>query len=329
MATSPNGHTPGSHGSAPVRSDHWPSGMVLWKRGSTHQWGPPVLSHPRRRTADRQTYRQGHLSRTVDIAPDVAMNIKRASAAPWRSPSHGKAPTSRSHTPRGGKGSLRRGGRAQGGTHAGRPLPPRWLPRCCPECARRVRQCRGGGARHRFPDDPESLGEINDNEWDCTFRPTIGAYLHLVKAVLPPTGPIWIPLTPPTMPAERVESVGSQLLLNRAIRSPELAPIYVPLASHEASYVPGARIAVIGGNPILWTPRPGTVSAAGHPRPGRCFSTKIPSRPPGQRGNFRLGGPRDPGGQRHREQPAHRHHRAAGRGRPRASNVLKFPGPDG
>jgi len=31
----------------------------------------------------------------------------------------------------------------------------------------------------------------------------------------------------------------------------ELAPVYVLLASDEASYVSGARVAVTGGNPIL------------------------------------------------------------------------------
>jgi NAD(P)-dependent dehydrogenase (short-subunit alcohol dehydrogenase family) len=64
-------------------------------------------------------------------------------------------------------------------------------------------------------------------------------------------GPIWTPLIPSTMPEEKVESFGQQVPLERAGQPAELAPVYVMLASDEASYVSGARIAVTGGNPIL------------------------------------------------------------------------------
>jgi NAD(P)-dependent dehydrogenase (short-subunit alcohol dehydrogenase family) len=64
-------------------------------------------------------------------------------------------------------------------------------------------------------------------------------------------GPIWTPLIPSTMPAEQVEGFGSQVPLGRAGQPAELAPVYVLLASDEASYVSGARIAVTGGVPIL------------------------------------------------------------------------------
>jgi NAD(P)-dependent dehydrogenase (short-subunit alcohol dehydrogenase family) len=64
-------------------------------------------------------------------------------------------------------------------------------------------------------------------------------------------GPIWTPLIPSTMPAEQVESFGSQVPLGRPGQPAELAPVYVLLASDEASYVSGARIAVTGGVPIL------------------------------------------------------------------------------
>jgi NAD(P)-dependent dehydrogenase (short-subunit alcohol dehydrogenase family) len=53
------------------------------------------------------------------------------------------------------------------------------------------------------------------------------------------------------MPPEQVESFGKQVPLGRAAQPAELAPVYVLLASDEASYVSGARIAVTGGNPIL------------------------------------------------------------------------------
>jgi NAD(P)-dependent dehydrogenase (short-subunit alcohol dehydrogenase family) len=64
-------------------------------------------------------------------------------------------------------------------------------------------------------------------------------------------GPIWTPLIPATMPEEEVESFGQQVPMKRAGQPAELAPVYVMLASDEASYVSGARIAVTGGQPIL------------------------------------------------------------------------------
>jgi len=64
-------------------------------------------------------------------------------------------------------------------------------------------------------------------------------------------GPVWTPLIPATMPEEKVESFGQQAPLGRAGQPVELAPVYVLLASDEASYVSGARIAVTGGSPIL------------------------------------------------------------------------------
>ena len=64
-------------------------------------------------------------------------------------------------------------------------------------------------------------------------------------------GPVWTPLIPSTMPEDKVESFGQQVPLGRAAQPAELAPVYVLLASDEASYVSGARVAVTGGNPIL------------------------------------------------------------------------------
>jgi NAD(P)-dependent dehydrogenase (short-subunit alcohol dehydrogenase family) len=70
-----------------------------------------------------------------------------------------------------------------------------------------------------------------------------------VNSVAP--GPIWTPLIPSTMPADSVESFGDNVPLGRAGQPAELAPVYVLLASDEASYISGARIAVTGGRPIL------------------------------------------------------------------------------
>jgi NAD(P)-dependent dehydrogenase (short-subunit alcohol dehydrogenase family) len=70
-----------------------------------------------------------------------------------------------------------------------------------------------------------------------------------VNSVAP--GPIWTPLIPSTMPPDEVASFGEQTPMKRAGQPAELAPVYVMLASNEASYVSGARIAVTGGTPIL------------------------------------------------------------------------------
>jgi NAD(P)-dependent dehydrogenase (short-subunit alcohol dehydrogenase family) len=70
-----------------------------------------------------------------------------------------------------------------------------------------------------------------------------------VNSVAP--GPIWTPLIPSTMPPEKVEQFGGNTPLGRPGQPVELAPVYVMLASDEASYVSGARIAVTGGTPIL------------------------------------------------------------------------------
>jgi len=70
-----------------------------------------------------------------------------------------------------------------------------------------------------------------------------------VNSVAP--GPIWTPLIPATMPPEKVESFGSDVPLGRAGQPGEVAPVYVLLASDEASYISGARVPVTGGKPIL------------------------------------------------------------------------------
>jgi len=70
-----------------------------------------------------------------------------------------------------------------------------------------------------------------------------------VNSVAP--GPIWTPLIPSTMPPDEVASFGQETPMKRPGQPAELAPVYVMLATEEASYVSGARIAVTGGTPIL------------------------------------------------------------------------------
>jgi NAD(P)-dependent dehydrogenase (short-subunit alcohol dehydrogenase family) len=70
-----------------------------------------------------------------------------------------------------------------------------------------------------------------------------------VNSVAP--GPIWTPLIPSTMPPEDVKSFGQQTPMKRPGQPAEVAPTYVFLASSQASYISGARVAVTGGAPIL------------------------------------------------------------------------------
>ena len=70
-----------------------------------------------------------------------------------------------------------------------------------------------------------------------------------VNCVAP--GPIWTPLIPSTMPPEKVKQFGNQVPMRRPGQPKELAPVYVMLATDEASYVSGATVAVTGGKPIL------------------------------------------------------------------------------
>ncbi|WP_201464753.1 SDR family oxidoreductase [Janibacter melonis] len=70
-----------------------------------------------------------------------------------------------------------------------------------------------------------------------------------VNAVAP--GPIWTPLIPATMAADKVEGFGADTPLGRAGHPVEVAAAYVFLASDEASYVSGTVLGVTGGKPIF------------------------------------------------------------------------------
>jgi NAD(P)-dependent dehydrogenase (short-subunit alcohol dehydrogenase family) len=70
-----------------------------------------------------------------------------------------------------------------------------------------------------------------------------------VNCVAP--GPVWTPLIPSTMPPDQVREFGKSYPIGRPAQPKELAPIYVMLATDEASYVSGATVAVTGGKPII------------------------------------------------------------------------------
>ena len=66
-----------------------------------------------------------------------------------------------------------------------------------------------------------------------------------VNAVAP--GPVWTPLIPATLPAEKVDQFGADTPLGRAGQPAEMAPAYVFLASSDSSYITGERIGATGG----------------------------------------------------------------------------------
>lgn len=70
-----------------------------------------------------------------------------------------------------------------------------------------------------------------------------------VNCVAP--GPVWTPLIPASMPAEKVAGFGKDSPMKRPAQPVELASAYVMLAEPMSSYVSGATIAVTGGAPML------------------------------------------------------------------------------
>jgi NAD(P)-dependent dehydrogenase (short-subunit alcohol dehydrogenase family) len=69
-----------------------------------------------------------------------------------------------------------------------------------------------------------------------------------VNAVAP--GPVWTPIIPASTDPEKTAEFGSQAPLKRPGQPRELAPVYVLLASDEASYITGTVYTVAGGMPL-------------------------------------------------------------------------------
>ena len=70
-----------------------------------------------------------------------------------------------------------------------------------------------------------------------------------VNAVAP--GPVWTPLIPATMPAEKSEQFGQSVPMGRAAQPDEIAPSYVFFASERmSSYYTGEVLAPVGGETL-------------------------------------------------------------------------------
>ncbi|NLG62384.1 MAG: SDR family oxidoreductase, partial [Candidatus Cloacimonetes bacterium] len=70
-----------------------------------------------------------------------------------------------------------------------------------------------------------------------------------VNAVAP--GPVWTPLNPADIPAEKVPEFGASTPMGRPAQPEEVAPAYVFLAAPSmSSYISGEVLPVLGGQPI-------------------------------------------------------------------------------
>ena len=69
-----------------------------------------------------------------------------------------------------------------------------------------------------------------------------------VNGVAP--GPIWTPLIPSTFPADKVESFGAQVPMQRPGQPEEVAPCYVFLAADDSSYISGQILHPNGGEVV-------------------------------------------------------------------------------
>ncbi len=91
------------------------------------------------------------------------------------------------------------------------------------------------------------------------YAPTKAAIINFTKALSPMAmekgvrvnavapGPVWTPLIPSTMPAERFRKFGHDTQLERAAQPVEIAPVFVFLASNDARYVTGEVYGITGG----------------------------------------------------------------------------------
>jgi NAD(P)-dependent dehydrogenase (short-subunit alcohol dehydrogenase family) len=103
-----------------------------------------------------------------------------------------------------------------------------------------------------YQSSPELLDYATTKAGIVAFTKALAAGLAdkgiRVNAVAP--GPIWTPLIPATMPADKVASFGEDTPMGRAGQPAELAPAYVFFASQESSYITAEMLAVTGGQPV-------------------------------------------------------------------------------
>lgn len=82
----------------------------------------------------------------------------------------------------------------------------------------------------------------------CSLSQQLAPRGILVNAVAP--GPVWTPLIPSSMSAEKMQQFGQQVPLGRAAQPEEIAPCYVFLVSQDSSYMTGQVLHPNGGEVI-------------------------------------------------------------------------------
>lgn len=104
-----------------------------------------------------------------------------------------------------------------------------------------------------------SIQSYEPSESLLAYAPTKAALANLTKAMAKALakkqirvngvapGPVWTPLIPSTMPKEKVKEFGKNTAFERPAQPAELAPIYVFLASQNASYVTAEIYGATGG----------------------------------------------------------------------------------
>lgn len=96
---------------------------------------------------------------------------------------------------------------------------------------------------------PYTLTKAAIQNFTATLAQLWGEKGIRVNGVAP--GPIWTPLIPGSFPPDQVKEFGQRTPLKRAGQPAEVAPIFVLLASDEASYISGATVQVTGGMPTI------------------------------------------------------------------------------
>lgn len=104
-----------------------------------------------------------------------------------------------------------------------------------------------------------SIQAYEPSENLLAYAPTKAALVNLTKAMAKALakkqirvngvapGPVWTPLIPSTMPAEKVKQFGKNTAFERPAQPAELAPIYVFLASQDATFVTAEIYGATGG----------------------------------------------------------------------------------
>ena len=104
-----------------------------------------------------------------------------------------------------------------------------------------------------------SIQAYEPSENLLAYAPTKAALVNLTKAMAKALakkqirvngvapGPVWTPLIPSTMPREKVKSFGKNTAFERPAQPAEMAPMYVFLASQDATYVTAEIYGATGG----------------------------------------------------------------------------------